>query len=363
MLMDRTDKDLLQKANDEAVFCLYSYIADKGDLSEYGVPFSLTVRKKRENAKRAPQLWSRSDLRRLEVIEAALKEFPHLSEYTVGDTVFSDRLNAAVFLSPEGKVSVVFRGTGKDEWLDNGIGLSGIPEENVYYTYKSGGRIASSTVKEYDFATDRQAEALNWFNYITAKNGWDMNTSITVSGHSKGGNKAQFIAIMSDLAELCISFDGQGFSPEAIEFFRSQNSFVFEMRRKKIFSLCADCDYINVLGDSLAIGENIFYFKAPLGDKNVIAYHFMESLLDGNGKFNEQTEKGEISRYIVEVWRELSLLPPYIRKFATLGITNEIQKLTGGTLSDMISPSNTAKGIGIVLVPLLSNLIGTKNGR
>ena len=46
--------------------------------------------------------------------------------------------------------------------------------------------------------------------------------NIIVTGHSKGGNKAQYVTINSkynDLIDKCFSFDGQGMSPEAIEAF------------------------------------------------------------------------------------------------------------------------------------------------
>lgn len=35
--------------------------------------------------------------------------------------------------------------------------------------------------------------------------------SITVTGHSKGGNKAQYVTVLSDKVDRCISMDGQGF--------------------------------------------------------------------------------------------------------------------------------------------------------
>ncbi|WP_346707746.1 Mbeg1-like protein [Massilistercora timonensis] len=81
---------------------------------------------------------------------------------------------------------VVFRGTsGKDEWIDNAIGL-GVSD------------------------TERQKAALDYIENLP----YD---SITVAGHSKGGNKAQYVTVLSDKVDRCISMDGQGFSQEFID--------------------------------------------------------------------------------------------------------------------------------------------------
>ncbi len=76
----------------------------------------------------------------------------------------------------------VFRGTGDFEWEDN---------------FKGG----------YLAVTPQQKKALDWINSLPYDN-------IIVSGHSKGGNKAQFVAYLSDKVSKCVSFDGQGFSKE-----------------------------------------------------------------------------------------------------------------------------------------------------
>ena len=39
-------------------------------------------------------------------------------------------------------------------------------------------------------------------------------TELTVTGHSKGANKAMYTTIMCNNVTRCVSFDGQGFSKE-----------------------------------------------------------------------------------------------------------------------------------------------------
>src|SRR5699024_6249914 len=99
-----------------------------------------------------------------------------------------DSVPALCFNDPDdpGHAVVVFRGTsGKDEWIDNAIGL-GVSD------------------------TERQKAALDYIENLPYDN-------ITVAGHSKGGNKAQYVTVLSDKVDRCISMDGQGFSQEFID--------------------------------------------------------------------------------------------------------------------------------------------------
>ncbi len=48
-------------------------------------------------------------------------------------------------------------------------------------------------------------------------NGKTPYNDITVVGHSKGGNKAQYVTVLSDKVTRCVSMDGQGFSNEFLE--------------------------------------------------------------------------------------------------------------------------------------------------
>lgn len=81
---------------------------------------------------------------------------------------------------------VAFKGTsGGDEWIDN---VEGLNAED----------------------TQCQKEALDFIESLPYG-------SITVTGHSKGGNKAMYVAIISDKVTRCVSYDGQGFSQEFID--------------------------------------------------------------------------------------------------------------------------------------------------
>ena len=81
---------------------------------------------------------------------------------------------------------VVLKGTsGGDEWIDNVEGFN------------------SSD-------TDCQIQALEFIENLEFD-------SITVTGHSKGANKAMYTSILSEKIDRCVVFDGQGFSREFID--------------------------------------------------------------------------------------------------------------------------------------------------
>ena len=86
---------------------------------------------------------------------------------------------------------VIFRGTtSEQEWIDNGQG-------------------------GYLEKTDIQDDALDYVNSIELVN----SNSFVVSGHSKGGNLAQYVTLFATdtLIDRCLNFDGQGFSNELFD--------------------------------------------------------------------------------------------------------------------------------------------------
>lgn len=115
------------------------------------------------------------------------------------------------FTDKEGKAYVVFRGTGSGEWLDNFLG--------------------GSTTD-----TDQQKKALDYINSIDADH-------ITVVGHSKGGNKAKYVALLSDKVDRCVSFDGQGFSQAFMDKYQG----LIIANKHKITCYALDNDFVNIL--------------------------------------------------------------------------------------------------------------------
>lgn len=148
---------------------------------------------------------------------------------------------------------VVFSGTGQNEWRDDAV---------------AGAQIS----------TEQQERALEFVNELPME-------KVLVTGHSKGGNKAMFVAVLSDKVTECYSFDGEGFSDEFIEAYQKQ----IEERRDRIHQRCHSRDYVNILLKPV-YGDVIYYTNqegtSPDDEIGLGGYHCADMMFrhdeDGN---------------------------------------------------------------------------------
>ncbi|WP_252235466.1 Mbeg1-like protein [Clostridium sp. ZS1] len=202
--------------------------------------------------------------------------------------VDANGVKAACFIDKQDKASVVFRGTKTiEEWGDNGKG-------------------------SYMSDTTEQMGALNYINNLKYKN-------ITVTGHSKGGNKAKYVALLSDKVNRCISFDGQGFSNEFINKYHNE----INANKDKVLSISAKYDYVNCLLNS--INEEKIYVNTSF-QKNPLYYHKSNIMLDGNGNLREETEPCSFVKIIYKFSTSLiSELPEPHKSFVINSLTDIIE--------------------------------------
>lgn len=137
---------------------------------------------------------------------------------------------------------VAFRGTTKKEWGDDIEGLTAID-------------------------TPRQTDAKRYIDELPYKN-------ITVTGHSKGGNKAMYVTVLCDKVTRCISMDGQGFSLEFLEHYATEIS----KRAGMIKNYSVKTDYVHVLLFQLP-GSQQIYCEGYRTD-NAAAHHAGYSFFD-----------------------------------------------------------------------------------
>lgn len=137
---------------------------------------------------------------------------PVLSSLILQEVDVDDKKALAICLTDSsGQAYVVFRGTGAGEWPDN---------------FEGG----------YKADTEQQRKALAFIENLSYNH-------IIVIGHSKGGNKAKYVAILSDKILRCVSFDGQGFSKEFFEKYASQ----IDKNKWKIKNYALSGDFVNPL--------------------------------------------------------------------------------------------------------------------
>lgn len=159
----------------------------------------------------------------------AIKADPTLRDLTISDRFIDSRGNRAALCFTDknrgNQPIVAFRGTLDGmEWKDNVYALN----------------VAD---------TPAQIEALRYIERLPYKD-------ITVVGHSKGGNKAQYVTIVSDKVSRCLSMDGQGFSRE---FFYKYGKEI-EKKASYIKNFSLNNDFVNQLMFPVP-GSKQFYFE------------------------------------------------------------------------------------------------------
>lgn len=212
---------------------------------------------------------SQADPKGLSTIKDAISSDPSLGEVSILSQSKVDNLNipksapysgfgpelviANAFVLGGGDICVAYRGTGAGKWIDNGQAFG--QEKTVM-----------------------QEAAVRYFDYVVEQFGKNNNEKYYVTGHSKGGNKAQYVCMTSKhnhAISHCYEFDGQGFSPEAIEKFKDINGRIqrYDTQIDKITAICGKNDYVNPLGTSIVKPENMYYVQTVNSALNMAGYH------------------------------------------------------------------------------------------
>lgn len=190
---------------------------------------------------------------------------PAFGEISVARKLDENNVRALCYTDPKDENPViVFRGTGgtADAWTDN--------FEGAFYS-----------------DTDIQQTANDFVEFECG-----MYRDIVVTGHSKGGNMAQYVTVKQcDRIKECVSYDGQGFG----EKFTGQNDDQIAMASPKIVSISAYNDFVNILLASIA-GTTIYVAN----ESSAAAAHSSVTLLtcnsfDENGDFVTVRPQGAVS--------------------------------------------------------------------
>ena len=238
---------------------------------------------------------------------------------------FDNGTAACSFQTPDQSCTyIVYRGTVDGEWPDNGIGMT-----------------ESSTVQ--------QERALSYFDAVIERSDIGREQRLVVTGHSKGGNKAQYVLMSSengDLADVCYSIDGQGFSENAIETWKARyGEEEYEKRRSKIVGVYGENDYVNVLGHSIVQKENIYYIKTPVEKTNFAGYHDIKYMF-ARQQVNPQTgqmetifsgkrnayalKRGDLGNYAARLSADVMNLPEHRRDGCAAVIMHLMEVTRGG---------------------------------
>ena len=233
----------------------------------------------------------------------------------------------AALFTKDGHAYVIFRGTGSDkEWEDNARGM-------------------------IDADTFHQQLASHFVARVST-----LFKKITVAGHSKGGNKAQYAAIT--LPKQCVdkaySFDGQGFSPA---FF---NKYAREIEeRKEIITLASERrGFVHALGISVAASE---YYTGRRGEPTTNRphgdplpyFHCPDAMRDSDGNLVNSTH---------------SLIPDIINHLVVhfLKTSTHVEQISMGLVRLVSENKNvqaSAEAIAHVLLMLMEQIATNKDFR
>lgn len=240
-----------------------------------------------------------------------------------------DRGTAACTFSTPDKdtLYVVYRGTGDGEWPDNGIGMT-------------------------EAVTTQQEHALQYFEEVIDTTDAEKDQRIVVTGHSKGGNKAQFVTMETrygDRIDACYSVDGQGFSPQAVKRWKNKyGTSGFEERTGKIQGIHGENDYVSALGYCIIPRGNIRYVRTPAESGNFAGYHDIKYMF---AKRNEDSNTGE---YTIAFQGRKNAYT------SERGILGEYAAYLSAWV--MALPGTTRDGCAAVVMQVMESLQGVKTG-
>ena len=315
-----------------------------------------TVREILEKIKRNPDLYEKqfqSD--EFDILEANLDT---IGDYQIDCQSWNnsqfDGTYACTFKDPDsGKIYVTYRGTGDGEWPDNGLGMTQV-------------------------STTQQEKAAEYFDYVAEHIGLNESDHVIITGHSKGGNKAQYVTINSryrDYIDECFSLDGQGFSPEAIAYFKEKYGEDYEEAIRKMVSVCGEDDFVNPLGVKVIPDDRTYYIDTPREDTDFVACHDLKYFFsyfdeDGEVRFgkemNPETDRGLVSINAMNISNDLMKLPPEERNEVSLFIMHMMERNEGNPIGLNGETLTVEHVIGFIKegVPeILYTLLFTKDGQ
>lgn len=256
-------------------------------------------------------------------IQEAIERNPAISEYVLvsqssrppenpnsnREAIPNTLLWACAFRSPNNDYYVAYRGTGEGKWLDNAEGM-------------------------YKEKTIMQQKAAEYFDAVVKEKGLDQTTNIIVTGHSKGGNSAQYVTLAAENAELidsCYSFDGQGFSKKAVEKFKHQLQDQYQVQIDKMYSINGHNDYVHDLGIPVIPSDRTFFVYVP--ESHIGGMHgFQYMVIDGeiNLQFDPPVQQGPMGEFAKKLSEEMMSLSEEDLEDCSLSIMSLLERFMNG---------------------------------
>lgn len=222
-------------------------------------------------------------------------------------------------------------------------------EENVSKEKING--IFDGELKKY--TSPMQEEALDYMESLKKSGVFEKYDNVYVTGHSKGGNEATLVTMVySDVIDRCISGDGQGFSPEFVEYMkRTLGPEEFAKIQDKMYGFHANNDYVNVLGVSVIKVENRIYFVPEIKQKKItdlFLNHLPTAMIDvKTGKIAQVSEQGAFGKFIAKVSEKLMKINQKDREDVAITVMCLLQYLYVGDWVTSVNPDESKRDLEV----------------
>lgn len=276
-----------------------------------------------------------------------------------------DLIQACTFRDSEGNYYVAYRGTGDGRWCDNGRGMTAP-------------------------STQMQQAAADYFDKVAKEYLLEAKANgktVTVTGHSKGGNEAQYVymaATHEGIIDNCYSLDGQGFSKAAVRNFQRKYGDRYDDKIAGMYSICGENDYVHDCGIPVIPKENTYFVETS--GEGFYPWHHITFMVgdkdgddgweytginwkrdkDGNGNI-VNGEQGEIGKFVHTLFAKMMELDNEDLDGCALAVMYMVEHIMNGdveslgnvdaTLTDFVD--FVAHGVPV----LISTLFTTEEGK
>ena len=244
-----------------------------------------------------------------------------------------------------GEVYIIYRGTGDGKWVDNGVAMGEV----------------SSLMQE---------RATQFCNKVIEEQEIKEPGKIIIAGHSKGGNLAQYVTMTADkkyLIKNCYSFDGQGFSGEAIKMFHeNMNEEEYNAQINKMYSINGQNDYVHDLGTPIIRGDRTYFVETEgqgFGEfhsqRNMMRFGGINWKINPDGTYNFDVPQGPVGKLAKELSEKMMQLPKEERYDCAVSIMSFLELV----MKNDKTGENSKVGTGDVEWANLFDILGfAKNG-
>ena len=268
-----------------------------------------------------------------EEMDAHINADPSFGDLSASRRLEQKDVRAVCYTDPEDdNAVVVFRGTGgtSEAWTDN--------FEGAFYENTRIQRVADDFVR-YECA---------------------VYDDIVVTGHSKGGNMAQYVTVRQhDRVLECVSYDGQGFGDELIQ----NNAEAVKSASPKITSISAYNDFVNILLTCIA-GTTLYVANesSAAGAHSSVTL-LTENSFDNDGNFTSVRSQGVVSAalsHITDLICDVLSPAPEKDKETMSDITGSAISLALSTPPDEIDEDCIAPTLGKITAAFIKKTTAAK---